>query len=41
LRNVLAHEYGEIKAYRTWLIATREVVELARLIKPLFPPIED
>lgn len=41
LRNVLAHEYGEIKADRIWLIATREVVELARLIKPLIPSVED
>ncbi len=41
LRNVLAHEYGEIKADRIWLIATREVVELIRLLKPLIPPVEE
>jgi uncharacterized protein with HEPN domain len=41
LRNILAHEYGEIKIDRIWLIATTSVVELIRLLDPLIPPVDD
>ena len=41
LRNILAHEYGEIKADRIWFIATRDVVELVRLLEPLVPHAEE
>jgi uncharacterized protein with HEPN domain len=41
LRNILAHEYGEIKVDRIWLIATTNVVELIRLLDPLIPPIDE
>jgi uncharacterized protein with HEPN domain len=41
LRNILAHEYGEIKIDRIWLIATTNVVELIRLLDPLIPPIDE
>jgi uncharacterized protein with HEPN domain len=41
LRNILAHEYGEIKVDRIWFIATTNVVELIRLLDPLIPPIDD
>ena len=41
LRNILAHEYGEIKIDRIWLIATTNVVELIRLLDPLIPSIDE
>ncbi len=37
LRNILAHEYGEVRIDRIWLIATTSVKELAILLKPLIP----
>lgn len=40
-RNVLAHEYGEIKQERIWLVATTHIPELVRLLKPLLPPLSD
>ena len=36
-RNVLAHEYGEIRHERIWLVATRRIPELIRLLEPLVP----
>ena len=41
LRNILAHEYGEIKVDRIWLITTTKVVELIQLLDPLIPPVVD
>lgn len=41
LRNILAHEYGEVKVDRIWLIATTSVVELIQLLDPLIPPVDD
>lgn len=41
LRNVLAHEYGEIKADRIWRIASEDVAELVRKLQPLIPPIDE
>jgi uncharacterized protein with HEPN domain len=37
-RHVIAHEYGEIKQERLWLVATRDVPKLAEQIEPLLPP---
>jgi len=41
LRNILAHEYGEVRLDHIWLIATTSVAELIGLLDPLIPPIED
>ncbi len=40
-RNVLAHEYGEIKQERIWLVATTRIPELVQLLEPLLPPVPD
>ncbi len=37
-RNVLAHEYGEIKHEKIWLVATELVPMLTRTLEPLVPP---
>jgi uncharacterized protein with HEPN domain len=37
-RNVLAHEYGEIKQELIWKVATVRIPELITAIKPLVPP---
>ncbi|MEW6285588.1 MAG: DUF86 domain-containing protein [Chloroflexota bacterium] len=37
LRNILAHEYGEVRVDRIWLIATTSAKELTTLLKPLVP----
>jgi uncharacterized protein with HEPN domain len=34
LRNILAHEYGEILAERVWLVATRDLKSLVETLKP-------
>ena len=34
-RNVLAHEYGEIKQDRMWLVATERVPDLIKKLKPI------
>lgn len=36
-RNVLAHEYGEIKQERIWKVATINVPELISRLEPLIP----
>ncbi len=36
-RHVLAHEYGEIKQDRIWLVATVYVPELILQVRPLLP----
>lgn len=41
LRNILIHEYGEIRISRIWQIATTNVSELIDLINSLIPPTED
>ena len=38
-RNVLAHEYGEIKQDRMWLLATIHIPELVSRLQPLIPPL--
>ena len=37
LRNVLAHEYGEIRVDRIWNAATVSVPELLKVLQPLVP----
>jgi len=37
-RHVIAHEYGEIKQERLWLVATRDVPKLAEQLAPFLPP---
>jgi len=38
-RNVLAHEYGEIKQERIWGVAKEKIPELISKLKPLIPPL--
>jgi len=37
-RNVLAHEYGEIKQELIWKVATVRIPELIAALEPLVPP---
>lgn len=37
-RNVLAHDYGEIKHDRIWRVATEHIPDLIELLEPLIPP---
>lgn len=37
-RNVISHEYGDIKLEWIWRVATERVPELVALLKPLIPP---
>ncbi|HAS53563.1 MAG: hypothetical protein A2X56_11015 [Nitrospirae bacterium GWC2_57_13] len=36
-RNVLIHEYGEIKHGRIWAVATQRIPELIKLLESLIP----
>ena len=38
-RNVLAHEYGEIKQERMWLLVTEHLPTLIRDLEKLIPPV--
>lgn len=38
LRNVLIHEYGEIKHERIWVVATVRIPELIIMLEKLIPP---
>ena len=38
-RNVLAHEYGEIKQELIWKVATARIPELIAALEPLVPPL--
>ena len=38
-RNVLAHEYGEVKHERMWVLATVEIPNLIAALTPLVPPL--
>lgn len=42
-RHMLAHEYGEIKQERMWIVASERIPELITLLEPLIPvePKED
>ena len=37
LRNVLAHEYGEVLVERVWVVAREQVPQLVRFLKHLVP----
>ena len=37
-RNVLAHEYGDIKQDRMWILATTHVPDLISTLESLLPP---
>ncbi len=37
LRNILAHEYGEILVERIWLIAKENIPPLIKLLDPIVP----
>lgn len=37
-RNVISHEYGDIKLEWVWRVATERVPELIALLEPLIPP---
>jgi uncharacterized protein with HEPN domain len=41
LRNILAHEYGEVNQDRLWLVITANLDKLARQLDGLIPPLED
>jgi len=36
-RNVLVHDYGEIKHELLWRVATERITELIQLLEPLVP----
>lgn len=40
LRNILAHEYGEVLVERIWLIATEKIPALIEIFDPLIPKIK-
>ena len=40
-RNVIIHEYDELKLGRMWMVATERVPELIPLLEPLIPSPED
>lgn len=37
-RNVIAHDYGEIKQDRIWNVATQRIPESIARLEPLLPP---
>ncbi len=39
LRNVVAHEYGEIQQHRLWAVVTDDLPKLVKLLEPLIPPL--
>lgn len=38
-RNVMIHDYGEIKQERVWAVVTQHVPQLISRIEPLLPPL--
>ena len=36
-RNILIHEYGEIKDERIWAVVTNHIPELIQFLEPLLP----
>lgn len=38
-RNVIAHDYGEIKQDRIWMVASSRIPELISRLEPLLPPV--
>ena len=41
LRNILIHDYGEVKLDRVWLIVSTRIPELVGLFDPLIPPLNN
>ena len=41
LRDILAHEYGEILVERIWRVAIENVPELRQVLDPLIPPVSE
>ena len=41
LRNVLIHEYGEVRSERVWIVASEKIPELIAELSPLLPEIPD
>jgi len=41
LRNILIHEYGDVRIDRVWMVATDHIPELINQLTPLIPPVED
>ena len=39
LRNVLIHEYGEVRTERVWLVASDRIPELIEMLTPLLPAV--
>lgn len=37
-RNILAHEYGDIKQERMWVVVAERIPELIAVLEPLVPP---
>jgi uncharacterized protein with HEPN domain len=38
-RNVMIHDYGDIKQDRVWVVVTKHIPELISKIQPLLPPL--
>ena len=41
LRNVLIHEYGEVRTERVWVVAADKIPELIEMLTPLLPVVPD
>ncbi|MBM4352468.1 MAG: DUF86 domain-containing protein [Deltaproteobacteria bacterium] len=41
LRNVLIHEYGEVRTERVWLVASERIPKLIEMLTPLLPAIPE
>lgn len=41
LRNILAHEYGDIKVDRVWVVAEVNIPHLIEQLEPHLPPLND
>jgi uncharacterized protein with HEPN domain len=41
LRNVLIHEYGEVRQERVWLVAAEKIPELVAALTPLLPALPE
>ena len=39
LRNVLIHEYGEVRTERVWIVASEKIPELVAALTPLLPEV--
>lgn len=37
-RNILAHEYGDIKQERMWVVVAERIPELIAILEPFVPP---